>query len=245
MRTTLIDYTGYPDRERAATLLMFTKGTRLGLDPQRLDEIAAMPAREKTKQLEYMASTIRSSWEFADLTFLVEDCTRAFAQQLTRTRTASFAMQSLRVVDAANIPVKNPYSALAQPDLHAEFARFSDEILRTYSWLVGMGSSREDARGILPLNTATSLVMKINLRNWVALVTARSSARVQGEYAEFVEQMRGSVQATWPWVETFLRPRHETALRLLQKVVDSGDLRVAEGAEWDIAKAADLIREGA
>jgi thymidylate synthase ThyX len=79
MKVTLINYT-----HNAMDLLIFTKNTRLTMSPDRLEEIAKWPLERKWNELEYMANTIPSSWEFCDYTFMIEGVTRAFTHQLVR-----------------------------------------------------------------------------------------------------------------------------------------------------------------
>jgi hypothetical protein len=45
-------------------LLLFTKATRLTMTPGLLEEISNLSEEEKLEQLDYMANTIPSSWEF-------------------------------------------------------------------------------------------------------------------------------------------------------------------------------------
>jgi flavin-dependent thymidylate synthase len=243
MQVTLLDYTGKgrPDESRhAQNLLAFTKTVRLGAFPERFESIQAWSEERIAEELAYMATTIRSSWEFVDLTFVIQGVTRAAAQQITRTRTASYAMQSLRVANAKSADVRNDVENETASHLYQLAAK---QILHDYEILMTKYQvPAEQARGLLPLNIETNLVAKYNLRSWVDLVVARSSSRVQGEYREMIEQMRAAVLAVWPWVESFLQPPHEMALGLLQEAIDEAGLDVGEGLGWKLAKAADLIR---
>ena len=53
MKVTLINYT-----QDASTLLLFTKSTRLMMNPGLMDEIRSWPEDKKLSELEYMANTI-------------------------------------------------------------------------------------------------------------------------------------------------------------------------------------------
>lgn len=243
-RVELIDFTGKgrkDERWRAAHLLMFTKATRLELKPGLMAEIEAMSEKAKTEQLAYMATTIPSSWEFADLTFLISGVTRAAAQQITRTRTASFAMQSQRVVDVRDAAVTNPFEP-SDPN-HDDFEAIANCALEGYQHLIKNGATRQNARGVLPMNVTTNLVAKYNLRSFADLVAARESLRTQSEYAEVVAQMKSAVLSVWPWAEAFLRPRHATAVAELDKLVQQVGLATGHGVGWQLAKIADLLRK--
>lgn len=226
----------------AAQLLVFTKQTRLGLTADMFQETMMKPEGILAPELEYMAGTIPSSWEFVDLIFLMTDVSRAAAQQITRTRNASFAMQSLRVVDGSELPVYNPFCEVAEPELFAMFDRMQLQAGNNYSTLKGAGASSEQARGVLPLNVCCNLVAKYNLRAFVELCQKRSSLRVQGEYADLVYQMKKQALIEWPWAEPFFVPKHEAAIKMLEQVVFDMGMDVGHGVGWQIAKAIDLIR---
>lgn len=243
MNVELIDYTGKgrPDEQwHAANMLIFTKRTRLEMRAEGLADVRAMSEGEKLEELEYMASTIPSSWEFVSVTFLISGVTRAAAQQITRTRSASYAMQSQRVADVSGAAVRNPFS-VNSPAWH-EFNAAAEDAMAAYDRLITAGADRQDARGILPMNVTCNLVARYNLRSLVELVRSRSSLRTQGEYAQVARLMRTEVEAAWPWAEEFFRPKHDIAIQVLEDAAQSLGLEVGRGVAWKIAKAADLIR---
>jgi thymidylate synthase ThyX len=235
----LISYTGHghPDRLYAAKLLAFTKSTRLNMDPEGFDAFMSKSELEIMKELEYMAGTIPSSWEFGDLTFLISQVSRATAQQITRTRTASFAMQSQRVTDMSKVTWDKRY-----PTFDARM----EQAIESYSEQVATGLPLEDARDLLPVGVHCNLVAKYNFRTVVETCIARESIRVQGSYREVVQQMRAEVLRVWPWAATFFRPREERALEMLQEVAKqlSEAGAVYKGPAGQIAKAIDLIKKG-
>ena len=99
MKVTLIEYTGKGRSPRAAAeLMVFTKSTRLKMNPGLLQNIKAMTDDEINAELDYMAKTIPSSWEMVDYTFLIEGVTRAFTHQFVRTRNGSYARQTMRIL---------------------------------------------------------------------------------------------------------------------------------------------------
>lgn len=236
----------------AAELLLFTKATRLEMSPETLRSVMMMTDEDKAKELLAMARTIRSSWEFVDVVFLVQGVSRSIAQQMTRTRSASYAMQSLRVVDAADLPIVNPFD---EPDVGPDGVDGNDwyrdryrvaahDAKRVYASLVSGGAAKEDAREILPLGTSTNIVCKYNLRNFVDLVAARSSLRAQGPYREVVVQMKHLVLEAWPWAAPFFEDPNAEAIRMLEGVAREIGITTGTGPGWEIAKAIDLIRKG-
>lgn len=247
-KVNLIEYTGkgHADPLHAARLLVFTKQTRLTMSPDAYEQMEQMSEETLKRELEYMATTIPSSWEFVDLTFLISDVTRACAQQITRTRTASYAMQSQRVTDLSGAAVLNPYHD--SDNENGAYWAFEEIVKRTLdgyrSLVTKFESKREDARGILPMNIHCNLVAKYNLRAFVDLITARRSLRVQGEYSDIADQMYKAVIDVWPWAEPFFESRHEVAIKKLETVAEEIGITTGSGPGWEIAKAIDLLRKG-
>lgn len=201
MKVTLISCT-----QDAAALLVFTKQARLGLNVERLDDIKRWHPDKLDAELAYMADTIPSSWEFVDYTFCVEGVSRAYTHQQVRTRTGSYAQQSLRVVNKSDFDYVMPRRELFG------MARFWQDkaiagIKEAYEQMIGLGVAVEDARGILPTNIATNIVCKFNLRTMSELAASRTGGRTQGEYQAVVGAMCDEVLKVHPWAERFLFPR--------------------------------------
>ncbi len=199
MKITLISHT--PD---AVNLLLFTKSTRLNLSPGLMEEIRAWPEEKKMQELEYMAATIPSSWEFVDYVFLVEGVSRAFTHQAVRTRNASYAQQSMRVTDMCDFDYVHTDANIANPLAVAEIRNCMHLVRSTYKRLIDAGQPAEDARGILPTNIATNIICKYNLRTFVELAKSRTGGRTQGEYQKVINAMCDEVLKVHPWAEKFL-----------------------------------------
>jgi flavin-dependent thymidylate synthase len=230
MKVTLIDYTGigWPDpADRAANILIFSKNTRLNMTPDLIGDIEQWNNERKLEELTYMANTIPSSWEFVDYTFLIEGVTRAFTHQLVRTRTASFAQQTMRVLDVSEGPgwdyLTGPsieHRALLEMDYEAAMA----VIAKTYKELIKNGATIEDARGILPTNILTNIVMKLNMRNFVDMVRKRSSSRTQGEYRDVLAAMKEAALAVHPWLKLFIERDADRAISDLEKIINGSSI---------------------
>lgn len=206
MDVQLIDYTGCgsPDPARhAANVLVFTKNTRLEMRAGLMDDISAWPWEKVEEELAYMANTIPSSWEFVNYTFLINDVTRAFTHQFVRTRTGSYAQQTMRVLNkkgwtyGTGPSLKNGSTADAY---HECMASISD----AYDWLVENGAKIEDARGVLPTNIHTNIVAKFDLRTLADTARKRASSRTQGEYRDVMDAMLAEVKRVHPWASMFL-----------------------------------------
>ena len=198
MKVSLISFT-----QQAENVLLFTKNTRLTMSPDLMGEIAAWPAEKKLAELEYMANTIPSSWEFVDYVFLVEGVSRAYTHQQVRTRAGSYAQQTMRVLDMGEF--EYVFTERNESDPRAkQLIEIHNQVTKsTYNALVGMGQPPEDARGVLPTNIATNIVCKFNLRTMAELARSRTGGRTQGEYQRVVNAMIDAVLAVHPWAEKF------------------------------------------
>lgn len=201
MKVTLISYT-----PNAEALLVFTKQARLGLSPARLADIGAWPREKIMAELAYMSQTIPSSWEFVEYVFLVEGVSRAYTHQQVRTRAASYAQQSLRVVNKSDFEYVYPRRPMNN-EAHRWLGRALTAIKAAYEGMIAEGVPVEDARGILPTNIATNIVCKFNLRTMSDLAASRSGGRTQGEYQAVVAAMCDAVLEVHPWAGLFLFPQ--------------------------------------
>jgi flavin-dependent thymidylate synthase len=201
MRVTLINHT-----RNAVELLLFTKATRLNMTPGLMDEIRGWSDGKKADELQYMANTIPSSWEFVDYVFLIEGVSRAFTHQFVRTRHGSYAQQSLRVVDAGDFDFVMP-DRLEGSDAGKLIENVIEHDRYAYREMIDMGIAAEDARSILPTNIATNIVAKFNLRTMAELAATRTGGRTQGEYQSVMKAMADEILAVHPWARDFLFPQ--------------------------------------
>lgn len=238
MKVTLINYT-----QNAEDLLIFTKSTRLNMTPNLMEAIGAMSEEEKLAQLEYMAGTIPSSWEFVDYTFLVEGVSRAYTHQQVRTRSASYAQQSMRVLDMCEFEYVMPERLSGNAEAQREINSAIRAIKSCYLHLTErLGVATEDARGILPTNIATNIVCKFNLRTLVELVRSRSGGRTQQEYQRVVSAMADEVLCVHPWADRFMFPRqrdHFSAIEAFAEREYGGDLL----KKGELLKIVDAMRK--
>ena len=200
MKVTLISST-----PNAAALLIFTKQTRLQMSVKGFHSVLDMTTEQVQEELAYMADTIPSSWEFVDYVFMVEGVSRAYTHQQVRTRAASYAQQTLRVLDVSEgfdyvFTERNKRDETAMAMLH----KCLGAIHHTYAALIALGQPPEDARGILPTNIATNIVCKFNLRTMAELAKSRTGGRTQGEYQQVINAMCDEVLRVHPWAEQFL-----------------------------------------
>ena len=206
MKVSLISHTPH-----AAQLLVFTKSTRLTMSPGLMDDIMTWPQDKIEAELAYMANTIPSSWEFVDYVFLVEGVSRAYTHQQVRTRQASYAQQTMRVLDMGEYEYVYTENNLTQSGVKDLIAKTNRYISSTYKTMRALGVAPEDCRGILPTNIATNIVCKFNLRTFSELCKSRTGGRTQNEYQQVVSAMADAVLAVHPWAERFLFPAERDA----------------------------------
>lgn len=208
MKVTLVSYT-----QNAVDLLIFTKHTRLNLNPDMMDKIKNLTDAEKAQEIDYISKTVPSSWEFVDYVFLIEGVSRAFTHQLVRTRTGSYAQQAMRVVDESKFDyivdeaIDNDLDPDRQVAAYQILADTCKAIQNGYKNLIGIGYKPEVARGLLPTNVSTNIVAKFNLRALSQLVASRLGGRTQGEYKNVAQSMVNEVLKVHPWAEAFLFPK--------------------------------------
>lgn len=196
MKVTLLGYT-----QDAREMLIMSKKTRLNMHSKLFDEIKNMSEEQKQKEIEYVFGTIGSSWEFVDYTFLIEGVTRAFTHQLVRHRVGvSFAQQSQRTVDCDDFEYLATGGCIGNED----YEDGMDEIKQRYSNLIDAGVNPQDARGILPTNILTNIMMKMNLRSLADMMSTRLCIRAQGEFREVAVELKRLVVEVHPFTEKIL-----------------------------------------
>lgn len=222
MKVTLIDYTGAGSADPAryaASRLVFTKQTRLEMKPGLLAEIENWDWAKLEEELRYMANTIPSSWEFVDYTFLITDVTRGYTHQQVRTRTASFAQQTMRVLKMAGWTYGTGPSIEKDAHRKAVYDSTMEAIDKTYNWLIENGAEIEDARGVLPTNIHTNIVAKFNMRTFVEMVRKRSSPRTQGEYRAVLDGMVEAVREVHSFIDFFINRTFDVAAKELDQFI--------------------------
>lgn len=243
VEVTLINHT-----DGAVDTLIYTKSTRLEQGEGTADKIAAMTDEEKETELNYMANTVPSSWEFVDYIFQIKNVTRAFTHQLVRTRTGSYAQQAMRIANMKKFSYRIPQrlKEIGMDDMLEEYQAGMEEIQYRYDVLVGAGVNIEDARGILPTNIHTNIIAKFNLRAFSDLVKKRQGMRVQGEYRQVLDGMISCVLKAHPWAEKFIMPRANSNIKSLEDFVEnmlfSGSIDKARSLT--LHKNLDKIRQG-
>ena len=223
MELKLMDCTGYRSEDparHAAALLIFAKNTRLEMDPSGFFDAYKMDYEKVLEELGYICRTIPSAWEFINYTVLIRGVSRGFTHQLVRTRTASFAQQTMRVLEMdENFDYYTGPTISDSEDRSSWYDSIMETLGKDYKALIKMGAKAEDARGILPTNIKTNIMVNMNLRTVAEMICKRSSPRVQGEYREFIQKLRTLVVAIHPWADMFLTRNAENISKEINRIV--------------------------
>lgn len=92
---------------------------------------------------------------------------RAIANEIVRHRIASYSQESTRYCNYKNcIQIVIPESVGNKPESLKDYKEACTAISNTYELLLNCGCKPEIARGILPNDLKTELVMTANLREW-------------------------------------------------------------------------------
>lgn len=242
----LIDYTGrtHSDPLYAAKKLIYTKRTRLEQSEETWNLTMALTPEEVARELAYVRDSVRSSWEFVSFTFQISNVGRGFTHQLVRTRTASYAQQSQRVVDMSDFDYTCGPVIANDPRMLEVYETVMEYIREGYQALLEMGAPAQDARGILPTNVATSIIMEVNLRTLADLAAKRDNPRAEGEYHKVFKAMAEVAIAKLPWIDRFLYPPRKSTPQLDKLLTElRGDRSPVERKELnDAMKELDRLK---
>lgn len=135
-----------------------------------------------------------STIEHIQLTFAVQNVSRACTHQLVRHRHMSFSQKSQRYVkEKGEFDYIMPKSIENSPELAKKFEDFIQNTSNLYQEFIEAGILAEDARSILPNAAASSLVASLNLRELIHLANLRLCTRAQAEIRSLVKAMTDEV----------------------------------------------------
>ena len=148
----------------------------------RLPELGLKTEADMIKFLEpFLAEPHQTFVEYIQTVWLLENVSRAFQQQLTRHRQASYAIQSLRVHDVGRFSESSSYTMPSTIKNPAIYRACMNEIEEMYRVLVNSGENLEDARGILPLNVHSTITMRVDFNSLRGILRGRLCLTAQEE----------------------------------------------------------------
>ena len=108
-------------------------------------------------------------------------CNRGFTHELVRHRLASFSQESTRYCNytkdkfGSEITVIKPYGLNEGTETYNIWLNAMQNAERSYMEIIGKGTITEIARGILPIDIKTEIVITTNLREWRHILKLRTS----------------------------------------------------------------------
>lgn len=138
----------------------------------------------------FMKGPHQNFMEFIQTLWIFKNVSRVFQQQLTRHRLASYAIESLRVVDVGNFADKGAYHVPQTMKNVEAFHKDMQKIQQSYRNALDDGENIEDARNVLPLNIHSMITMRMDLRSLRGVLTQRLCLTAQEEWRQVAFLMR-------------------------------------------------------
>lgn len=130
---------------------------------------------------------------------------RAIANELVRHRHCAFTQESTRYCQYDDLTVIRPgwldFSLEKNKFTIKRYTEYLDETQSLYRYMIKSGIPAEQARGILPLDTATTLVMTANLREWISVFKLRCDAASHPQMIELMNEIKEEFVSRLPWFE--------------------------------------------
>lgn len=106
-------------------------------------------------------------------------CNRGFTHELVRHRIASFAQESTRYCNYYNrdggITVISPIYFKGEHVAYTRWEHAMRKAEKAYLFLISIGRSPQEARGVLPIDLKTEINIKANIREWRHILKLRTS----------------------------------------------------------------------
>ena len=130
---------------------------------------------------------------------------RAIANELVRHRHCAFTQESTRYCNYYDELTLIKPLWLEPGEGWREYMRNMDNIHIYYRNLINRGVPQEQARGILPLDTATTLIMTANLREWISVFKLRCDKASHPQMVELMTKIKEEFVNRLPWLKDALK----------------------------------------
>lgn len=199
----LLRYTRDGDRLVAAAAQQSLSKSHISkhLDPSKWGD-------EKVKKWikELMSRKHMSPLEHSTYTFYIEGISRVCSHQLVRHRIASYTQFSQRWKSTPEEFVVPP-RILAKESLYEEYYKFVKEAYNFYNRLLNSGIPPEDARYVLPQAITTKMIVTVNARELIHIVSLRTCTRAQWELRFVAWKMLKEAMQVHPSIFEGVGPR--------------------------------------
>jgi thymidylate synthase, flavin-dependent len=142
----------------------------------------------------------QSPFEFVTFTFELETSI-AVSREIMRHRLCSFNERSTRYCDTSNLCVLKPFwydnATEVQKALYTNALTQAED---DYKYLIDNGSKRQEARGVLPLDTMTRIIMQANIAEWMHIFELRCGNGAHPDMIDLMCKVRDIFKAYVPFV---------------------------------------------
>ncbi len=171
-------------------------------------------AQDEEKMLKLIKRVVSSGHystiEHIQVSFAINNISRACSHQLVRHRHMSFSQKSQRYVkEKGQFDYLTPDSIENNQEIKQKFDDFMTKVSDFYLELTESGIPAEDARAVLPNAASTSMVASLNLRELIHLANLRLCTRAQKEIRVLVKRMCDELIKEEPWLKEYLVPKCE------------------------------------
>ena len=137
--------------------------------------------------------------EFANVTFHIV-CDRACSHQLVRHRMASYMQASQRYVNYSKDKFNHSVPFIIPCNLknYDKWEAFCSDAEETYFDMIESGDKAEVARSVLPNCVATSIYVRMNMRELRHFLELRLSNHAQADIRDIANQMYNIVKEKYP-----------------------------------------------
>lgn len=132
-------------------------------------------------------------------------CNRGFTHELVRHRVASFSQESTRYVNYSKGKHGSEITVIVPPNFSTwevearlEWEYAMEDCERRYMRLLELGRSPQEARGVLPIDVKTEIVITANLREWMHIFDLRCSSNAHPSMQELMIPLRAEFKQELP-----------------------------------------------
>ena len=151
--------------------------------------------KDKTKNYKRGIDCLKNNhgrvMEYTDIEVVVEGYSARVIRELyTHIIGTSRLQASTRYVDYSDFDYYTPNTINTNPQAKDLYDNCMNTIKDTYSKLLNLGIKKEDIGGLLPLNSTTKIVLKINLRALIHMFNMRTCNRAYIEFRGLMKELK-------------------------------------------------------
>lgn len=133
--------------------------------------------------------------EYVHFTFKIDNVSRALTHQLVRHRVGcSYSQQSMRCVKVPEFAQSNLFHMPPSVKNKEQYKEMMENIEDMYNCLLEEEESTEDARGILPMNIGTSIIVGVTMRALTGIINKRLCLKTQAEFQKVAHLMMREIE---------------------------------------------------